>query len=249
MFILTYYLNYLVHCWNYRRFVVKFANIDTMDEVKFTSEKILDNLSNFSAWHYRSSLFRQLHSEGYDQEKLQAMLDEDFTTVKEAIFTDPNDQSPWFYLRWLYEFENSLQTSPQESKRLLGMMLTRVNSEQALFAIQLSHHLIKPPEVNLLINDQKVVLTNWQSLFNNSIWHSTVSWNSWSQGEDQKVKVELVFESELSHLSTSKTFDAVDQSLPCYLFRDQVKRDSKSNSSRLDDYGILLQMESESKCK
>ncbi|KAK4534652.1 hypothetical protein CDCA_CDCA02G0677 [Cyanidium caldarium] len=62
----------------------------------FTLSKLLRNSSNYSAYHYRSVLgVRDVHPEGVLD------LREELDLVHNAIFTEPNDQSAWFYLQWL----------------------------------------------------------------------------------------------------------------------------------------------------
>jgi len=84
------------HCWNYRRFIVGLAKRTARDEVDFTTEKINANFSNYSAWHFRSKLLREL-PEGSIEKELSSELE----FVRQAFFTEPNDQSGWFYHRWL----------------------------------------------------------------------------------------------------------------------------------------------------
>ena len=62
--------------------------------------------SNYSAWHYRSSFMEQDALKGQDvggggggRESLLEALEVEAELVQGAVFTDPEDQSAWLYLR------------------------------------------------------------------------------------------------------------------------------------------------------
>eukprot|EP01023_Acetabularia_acetabulum_P037797 TRINITY_DN3602_c1_g1_i4.p2 TRINITY_DN3602_c1_g1~~TRINITY_DN3602_c1_g1_i4.p2 ORF type:complete len:356 (-),score=59.96 TRINITY_DN3602_c1_g1_i4:472-1539(-) len=110
------------HGWNYRLFVVKAVNRSLEEELEYCSEKINESFSNYSAWHYRTKLLPDAHAaRGYktleqlvqenvtdqvlEQEDKKVIpvdaLQEELEYVKQAMFTDPEDQSGWLYHRWL----------------------------------------------------------------------------------------------------------------------------------------------------
>ncbi|KAG9457139.1 hypothetical protein H6P81_001647 [Aristolochia fimbriata] len=92
------------HGWNYRRFVAALKNVPAEEELRFTTEKINANFSNYSAWHNRCTLLSNLlqakAQRFFPREKV---LMEEYDLIHQAIFTDPDDQSGWFYYLWLLD--------------------------------------------------------------------------------------------------------------------------------------------------
>lgn len=110
------------HGWGYRREVV--TNLEALSgqsmaeqEFAYATKMIQANLSNFSAWHARSQLIPRLLSErkssSADRKKL---FDEEFDLITRALYTDPYDQSLWFYHQYLM---STLDPSNQNSPSIL----------------------------------------------------------------------------------------------------------------------------------
>ncbi|KAK5175183.1 Rab geranylgeranyltransferase [Saxophila tyrrhenica] len=102
------------HGWGYRRIVVQ--EIERLSsrgeeegggsmveaEFEYTTKMIHTNLSNFSAWHYRGTLIpRLLSSRAASSSARQDFFDDELALITQALYTDPYDQSLWFYHQFL----------------------------------------------------------------------------------------------------------------------------------------------------
>ncbi|CAB9502307.1 transferase type-2 subunit alpha [Seminavis robusta] len=83
-------------------------------EWDFTQGKIVSNFSNFSAFHYRSKLLL-LSSFGdgngwspklasTSTQSVQAMAEQEWSLMENIMFTEPDDQTIWWYHRFLLDF-------------------------------------------------------------------------------------------------------------------------------------------------
>lgn len=99
-------------------------------EWEFTSSKIQDNFSNFSAFHYRSKLLpwklEQIGSIAIGKSK-QEVISEEWELVSNAIFTEPDDQTSWWYAQFLLDSKHVF-CSDDESwyEELLGQQVEQV---------------------------------------------------------------------------------------------------------------------------
>eukprot|EP01117_Protostelium_nocturnum_P008343 TRINITY_DN2978_c0_g1_i1.p1 TRINITY_DN2978_c0_g1~~TRINITY_DN2978_c0_g1_i1.p1 ORF type:complete len:314 (+),score=120.55 TRINITY_DN2978_c0_g1_i1:96-1037(+) len=105
------------HCWGYRRWVSKQMGENLQLEKDFTTQKIDEKFSNYSAWHYRSSVLPQLYGEDL------SYLEDELGWVKNAFWTKPQDQSAWFYYRWIIESV----MKREDSKQILETEMNELN--------------------------------------------------------------------------------------------------------------------------
>eukprot|EP01102_Stenamoeba_stenopodia_P020064 TRINITY_DN7705_c0_g1_i1.p1 TRINITY_DN7705_c0_g1~~TRINITY_DN7705_c0_g1_i1.p1 ORF type:complete len:309 (-),score=91.60 TRINITY_DN7705_c0_g1_i1:120-1046(-) len=118
------------HCWNYRRYVVREGKpINDKENLDFTTKKIEQNFSNYSAWQQRSALLPVVYD---SPEALSDALTEEFELVKSAFYTEPSDQSAWFYHRWLRTMSSSKERLRQELEMCEELLNEEPNSKWAL---------------------------------------------------------------------------------------------------------------------
>ena len=68
-------------------------------EFDYTSTKIAQSFSNGSAWHYRSTLFPKLIDAESTVTGKQKLMEQELNLIRQAMWTDPKDESAWVYYR------------------------------------------------------------------------------------------------------------------------------------------------------
>ncbi|KAJ1983521.1 Rab geranylgeranyltransferase [Dimargaris cristalligena] len=109
------------HGWDYRRYVIdKICSVQPENilaintrEFDYTTQKIMENFSNFSAWHNRLKLLEMILP-GKTLEERRALIANEFELVQSALFTEPQDECGWLHWRWLIEQEISLTEAISE---------------------------------------------------------------------------------------------------------------------------------------
>lgn len=92
------------HGWHYRRMIVKkLENLTNtsfnIHEFEYVTEKINNDISNFSAWHQRVHIINSMFNSDQIANK-ESFVNNEIDYLTNAIFTDAEDQSVWFYLKW-----------------------------------------------------------------------------------------------------------------------------------------------------
>ncbi|CAM9500504.1 unnamed protein product [Chrysoparadoxa australica] len=93
------------HCWTYRQWIVSLMDLPASEEFAFTTKKINQNFSNYSAFHCRSKLLPKYALERGDT---WGVIHEELDMVHQAVFTEPDDQSAWWYHRFVVHYASSI---------------------------------------------------------------------------------------------------------------------------------------------
>ncbi|NP_001086755.1 Rab geranylgeranyltransferase alpha [Xenopus laevis] len=141
------------HCWDYRRFVTQSSSVPDPEELEFTTSLISKNFSNYSSWHYRSKLLPQIHP---DQLRIgrvtEGALLNELELVQNAFFTDPNDQSAWFYHRWLLG----------RADHPLSIRCVMVSLDEGCVSVTFSQSVAVQDDLILFLND-KPIFVSWRT--------------------------------------------------------------------------------------
>jgi hypothetical protein len=128
------------HCWDYRRYIVQHSTHPSAEaeaEFAYTLAKISENFSNYSAWHYRTTLLPKVRPAVGEDAGVNAVahdtLVEEFETVASAFYIDPCDQSAWIYHRWLLGREETAPTLCAVHSAEANAAITLVFSHPVLF--------------------------------------------------------------------------------------------------------------------
>ena len=102
------------------------AGVSKTDQLAFTTKKIEQNFSNYSALHLRSTVLPEPITVD--------VLSSEIELVQQAVFTEPDDQSAWFYYRWLLtSMLDLMESSPEDAA---GFLKTQVQWLEQLLEME-----------------------------------------------------------------------------------------------------------------
>jgi len=157
------------HCWDYRKWVASKAEESCQKELAFTMEKIEENFSNYSAWHYRSKLLPILYPGDNINTIQENIVHSELELVQNAAFTDPEDSSAWFYHTWLL--------GRVEEKLSIIYCLIKEGSVTLAFSKP-----IKSTAIKFMIDSEEVDM-KWEGETEdmNNLWKSNINFQSSAQ--------------------------------------------------------------------
>ncbi|KAM6500668.1 rab-protein geranylgeranyltransferase [Amanita muscaria] len=150
------------HAWSYRRYVLASMPVSRTEEseLAYTAKKIESNFSNFSAWHQRSKVYSSLCESRklqFDQFKKQEL-----ELVRNAMYTDPDDQSVWIYHRWLMGAGDDSELLLQEITAIQELLDEQPDSKWCMECIL--HYKLLLLQKHSTIVDVKAVSEECQTL-------------------------------------------------------------------------------------
>ncbi|KAF8894396.1 rab-protein geranylgeranyltransferase, partial [Infundibulicybe gibba] len=154
------------HAWNYRRYILANMAVPRPQtaELSYTTQKIESSFSNFSAWHQRSKILTSLWKDGVLNSG--ASKEGEFDLVRNAMYTDPSDQSAWMYHRWLVGSGGDKAQLEREIAAILELMQLEPDSKWCLESIVHYKQLLLKNHTsgdrNILINECATLLEGLQ---------------------------------------------------------------------------------------
>lgn len=158
------------HCWDYRKSISHLAKLPLMEEIDFTRRKICENFSNFSSWYVRSCLLTDAHARG--ELNMEKLWDEEYSFVENALFTDPTDQSAWFYHKWLSSINLGRQFNASPLRDELSMRLVICSPGDNLFAVKYNRATDSCPPFKVTVQPSACVYSSQQIMKCNSVINS-----------------------------------------------------------------------------
>ena len=107
-------------------------------EFEFTTDKITQNFSNFSAFHYRSQLLDLAHASAVGNDEFRTVmeerLDQEFQLVEDAVCTEPDDQTCWWYHSILLDLIQLIDNNEETTNdKLMDRFTDRLLEQADLF--------------------------------------------------------------------------------------------------------------------
>lgn len=147
------------HCWNYRRSVFERSGLPFEMELAYSTEKIQENFSNYSAFHHRSIFIKQCRGD------MEDILNEEFSIVENAIYTEPDDQSAWWYHQFLIQFaadtlstNKILETLENQLRLLQELLELEPDSKWCMTGIvYILQHLLSNQSIHSVLEVEKAI--------------------------------------------------------------------------------------------
>lgn len=125
-----------------------FSCVPPASELEYAWKRITVNFSNYSAWHYRTILLPQVtaaENAGADAAESNAKahllpattLQKELDLLRQAVFTEPDDQSPWFYRRWvLGQAQRHFSEGSRDSDAVAALLREDIASLRELSSVE-----------------------------------------------------------------------------------------------------------------